>query len=541
MSENMEMDIEGNSSSSNQESHNSSVSTVIEVRIAPNVNATGQNTRPKSVSSDHSEFDSSDDKDFFELWSSGSSSQDSWDEDGRADKMDVDEETAAKRKKKVAQSSEWEEMHEHVNSQELQDAIAEYPSEDSGGSWTNNENISTERLTPLCCFRLFVTDTVINLLVNETNKYARSKFIKPNYHKDFLTGWMDVTATEMLELIGLLIFIKIRNLTGVKYYWSCERDMVTPIAGYVMTETRFKRLMSFWRFGENSGDEFSKISNLLNLLNQNFSYIKSPAPVMYVGKSTVYLREHYAKQKKGDGPVRGHKMLRLVDNHLYTYKVTLVPPGRGADRSTPTRTALMKMLENYLDGGRIFVFDNLFISIEVARTMQKRNSHVIGPIRRKSRGTPEKFNALKFEENEIRGLENKGGVGIYKWKINDTQSRVLGTCRRRADQQDLDKKQEKTVSLSTTDFLKYYESRLELFELVEQYSVPDSPINSETTWYRRLASDLLTGVCVSNAYLYYKKFSNDKKCPYYKFQDHLWKQLVGFTWLLEGEASSEEG
>lgn len=108
-------------------------------------------------------------------------------------------------------------MQESINNQELQDAIAEYPSDDSGGSWTNNDNIisANEKFTPLFCFKLFVNDAVVNLLVNETNKYARSKFIRPNYHKDFLTGWMDVTATEMLELIGLLIFMKIRNLSGL--------------------------------------------------------------------------------------------------------------------------------------------------------------------------------------------------------------------------------------------------------------------------------------------------------------------------------------
>lgn len=122
----------------------------------------------------------------------------------------------------------------------------------------------------------------------------------------------------------------------------------------------------------------------------------------YLGKSTVFLREHYAKQKKSEGaPVWGHKVLRLVDNHLYTYRVSLVPPANNVDRNAQNMATVMKLLEYYLDMGRIFIFDNLFISIDIAETMRKRNSYVVGPIRRKCRGTPEKFKGLKLQENEV--------------------------------------------------------------------------------------------------------------------------------------------
>ncbi|XP_030757331.1 piggyBac transposable element-derived protein 2-like [Sitophilus oryzae] len=412
------------------------------------------------VQSDHSEFDSDDDQDDFDLWSSDSSCQISDDESKVDDKADADVETQTGKRRKKAAQDQWNQIDEQK--------IHKF--EFSGNSQLTNINIK-ETITPLHCFNLFVDDDIINLLVTETNKFARSKFIRPGYHKDFLTGWMDVTPTEMREFIGLLIFMNLkafRASLGSKYFWSGDRNTRGPIAGYVMTETRFKRLITFWRFGEEQG-KFSKINVLLRMLNANFAKYKTPGRVLFVGKSTLYLRQRYIFQKLADSPKRAQIILKLVDNETYIYKVVAMPPTYLTDDGKK-KQAVLELLKDYLNQGRMVIFDDLFISVDIAQNLVSRKTHVVGPIRKKSKSIPEKVKKLKLQNNEVKGFQNPQGISIFKWKTDDFRGCGLSSCHsyNTVEVEELNRREGNvTVTKKQSEFLKDFSSSADVFEMVE--------------------------------------------------------------------------
>jgi len=70
-------------------------------------------------------------------------------------------------------------------------------------------------------FRFFLNDTFLNLLVNETNKYAEYEFLRLVANlRSRISLWKPVTLEEMLTFIGLVIPTGTIQLCRINYYWK---------------------------------------------------------------------------------------------------------------------------------------------------------------------------------------------------------------------------------------------------------------------------------------------------------------------------------
>ncbi|XP_015372119.1 PREDICTED: piggyBac transposable element-derived protein 3-like [Diuraphis noxia] len=88
---------------------------------------------------------------------------------------------------------------------------------------------SYEGIDPLKCFSLFFDDTVLQLIVNLSMKYAQDQ----NRHDFFLQD------SELLKFIGIMILTDYHTLPQMDFYWSKYEDKDITLVRNTMSRNRF--------------------------------------------------------------------------------------------------------------------------------------------------------------------------------------------------------------------------------------------------------------------------------------------------------------
>lgn len=101
----------------------------------------------------------------------------------------------------------------------------------------------------LDCFRLFLTDEIINLMVQMTNSYAnKSKLLNVVTRNMRIAKWTNCTPEEMWKFLGLLVYMGLKKLPKISDYWSKNILYENKVAGQTMAMNRFELLLRCWHF-----------------------------------------------------------------------------------------------------------------------------------------------------------------------------------------------------------------------------------------------------------------------------------------------------
>lgn len=406
------------------------------------------------------------------------------------------------------------------------------------------------KYTALECFKLFVDDDLIKLMVTETNRNARAKFVRYGYHEEFLSGWLDVDFKEMTQFLGLIIFMAFKRLPETMSYWSTERIYFNTVACRVFTQTRFHRILAFWHFGTDGTDSvYAKVNPVINHLNNNFRKYKVPGSILYIGRSTVHLRNKYIFEAQPVNTAKkGSKILKVMDQDVYTYKLKILSPSTG--RNWAQRNSdILELLDGFLDQGRLFNFHNLWVSVDLFEQLLKRNCHSIGMIKRHSRGTPKELETKKIQDGELIGFQDPNGVTVIKWQLLGEPNYGITTCHtletvpipKKSKFQVNSLSGEEPVQDNVPKFLRDISQSERIFDAHDKYSINTSPVNEHVKWYQRLACDAIVNTATINALVLYKKLNNDKS-RMWSFRDKLFRELVDIKQLpnISSDEETEE-
>ncbi|KAK8372480.1 hypothetical protein O3P69_015020, partial [Scylla paramamosain] len=103
-------------------------------------------------------------------------------------------------------------------------------------------------------FRAFFDDDIIQLIVDETNRYNEwlrnvTDFISP--HSRF-NAWTDATMNDILVFLALTLLMPLIKKHDIRDYWSTKPMTQTPEFAKYMTRDRYQMLMSFLHFVDNT-------------------------------------------------------------------------------------------------------------------------------------------------------------------------------------------------------------------------------------------------------------------------------------------------
>jgi hypothetical protein len=144
-----------------------------------------------------------------------------------------------------------------------------------------------ELQSPVEFFRYFVTNDIIELIVQQTALYsAQQRPGKP----------LKVTAKEVEQFIGIALYMSLVRLANSRSYWSSQ-FRVDPVAS-TMPVNKFEEMKRFLHFSDNSNadtnDKLNKIRPFIDLLRARFLKISmeehlslDEQMVPFKGRSTI--------------------------------------------------------------------------------------------------------------------------------------------------------------------------------------------------------------------------------------------------------------
>lgn len=218
--------------------------------------------------------------------------------------------------------------------------------------------------TPVKLFELFFDTDTIQLLVENTKKYAQD--VKGDHG-------FTVDEETMKVFLAILLLSGYAVLPRRRMYWEQQPDVWNEGVATAMPRKKFEDLLRYIHISDNSrlqtNDKFAKVRPLLAMLNERWLLFKPHASQLSIDESMIpYFGKHGAKQHIHGKPIRfGYKMWSLA-----TFRGYLIQgePYQGASTSYDIPelgiggSVVMDLISELpKDQKYDLYFDNLFTSL----------------------------------------------------------------------------------------------------------------------------------------------------------------------------------
>jgi hypothetical protein len=175
---------------------------------------------------------------------------------------------------------------------------------------------------PYSIFSLFFSLEILNIIVENTNEYAKSKFAEKK------RSWDDLTLSELKIFLAIIIYMGLFKMPSMKDYWNNKQQFPIHNITRYMTCIRFEQIKRFLHISPIDSQSQSNVSaSLFPKLEPLATYIQNASKKYYIPSSNVSVDEmiarflgrsyHTFRIKNKPNP-EGFKILSLCDAG-YTY------------------------------------------------------------------------------------------------------------------------------------------------------------------------------------------------------------------------------
>ena len=287
-------------------------------------------------------------------------------------------------------------------------------------------------------FELFVDDELYDLLLTETNRYARQRPISQSAH---MRAWTSVTLREMQAFLALCIMTGIVTVPSLHAYWSTDPLMRTYLFSSVMPRDRFLAILQALHFHNNEDmakdcpDRLFKLRPVIDHLLLKFDTIYTPDRDISVDDSLFkfYGRLHfktYNPRKRARFGIKAYKLCQSTgDAAGYCSKFRIYT---GEDRGPlPASTAIVLDLVSGLQGkGYNLALDRAFSSPDLFRRLHEAKFNVVGTVMPCRRDMPKSLRTVRLKAGEVAhrsaAIGQNGSLLALVWK-DKKDIRLLST------------------------------------------------------------------------------------------------------------------
>lgn len=238
-----------------------------------------------------------------------------------------------------------------------------------------------KNLTPTDIFEKFVDDSVIQLIVDQTNLYAQQK----NNHN------FSITPREAKTFIAILLLTGYHQLPQERMYWSLSDDVRVNLVAKSMSRNRFLEIKRYLHLADNNqldkDDKMFKLRPLMKILNKKFMQWGIIHTELSIDEAMIkYFGHHPAKQFIRGKPVRfGYKDWMLCSSTGYCYAFDTYC-GKNNNQYSTTETlgakVVLSLLENVeFPEQHVVYFDNYFTTLELMKLLKVKKIRATGTIR----------------------------------------------------------------------------------------------------------------------------------------------------------------
>ncbi|CAD1470962.1 unnamed protein product, partial [Heterotrigona itama] len=261
-------------------------------------------------------------------------------------------------------------------------------------------------------YALLVTEEMLQRISDQRNIYAVQK--RSTSASMRIDRWVPINKEEIKRLFGLVIWMGLVKYPCTTLYWSRDPHKV-------MSRNRFQIFLRMLHFANNETADVTnrlwKIQPIIDELNENFKQYYHPTELICIDESMIPFRgriifRQYMKQKRHRC---GIKIFKLSCGLGYTYSFRVYSSKTfDAVNTTPTNT-VMNLCEDIFHKGHTLCSDNWYTSVNLARKLIEKNTHLIGTLRNNRKDNPKEVVSKKLKRGQCAAQESKE-ITILKWK-----------------------------------------------------------------------------------------------------------------------------
>lgn len=389
-------------------------------------------------------------------------------------------------------------------------------------------------------FERFFDPTLICLLTQETNKYARQEQIK---------NWTETSVEEIRAFLGVMVVMGVIGLKQVDLYWSSDPFFETSRVRQVMTCKKFKKLLEAFHVNDNETaiphgqvgyDKLHKVRPLIDGLNERFQHEYKHSNCQSIDESMILFKGRSTmKQYMPMKPIkRGYKVWVRADpvtGYMSQFEMYTGKPAQTEEfASDGLGTRVVKKLcqginhDDY-DAPILVVFDNFFTSFDLMKFLRTNNLFSVGTVRiNKKELPPDMKKKQKMQRGEHKSF-SKENVAAILWQDNRTVAML--TTAHNPDELITVSRTEKNgskVNVSCPKAIKDYTAYMRgvdrFDQLKESYSVSR---RSRKYWFRLFY--FLLDAALVNAYVLFSVYNAGSRTSmkHIDFNKHVAEHLIG--------------
>lgn len=297
--------------------------------------------------------------------------------------------------------------------------------------------------TPYDAFRSFWDDSVIEHIVDETNRYARKI---PS--SAFQSEWSPTNAHEVMCLFAFWMMLGIVRMPTIKSCFSRDPLLKTEIFRKMFTENRYVALARALHFMDpatvaanptNSDsttlDPLCRLRPIITHLNAKFQANYVPSRDIFIDKRlTLWNRIINIKQCIGsNAAMYGIKTFELCESAtgylwsfiLYTGKESSLElqPDPLVCKST---AIVRKLIDPLLNKGYRLFMDNWYSSPHLARFLKLNGTDCVGILRPSRQDVPALINQAPLKQGQLVA-RHSGDVCVLSWQ-DQKRITMISTC-----------------------------------------------------------------------------------------------------------------
>lgn len=360
-------------------------------------------------------------------------------------------------------------------------------------------------------YQLFVNDDIIELIVQETNRYAHQKLnIGGHGPKARIHRWVDTNMEEIKTFLAILVWMGLKRLPKLCSYWS-KNPLYENKVKCLMSRNRFELLLANLHFSDNEKRNkelrLYKLEPLLEKLVSNFQRVIVPGEELCIDETIVPFRgrlsfRQYIKNKRHKF---GVKVYKLCLDGGYTYDLQIYCGNDKTENMSVPDSVVFRLANSLLDVGRTIYTDNFYTSVTLAHSLLNKNTNLVGTLRQNRKLNPKEVTGAKLKKGEIIGMESNTGVVVTKWK--DKREVLMLSTKHTTEMVDVH--QRGGIVQKPVSVVDYNKSKgfIDISDQMKSYS---TALRKSVKWYRKIAIELLLGSAIVNAYVVHQKVTNSK-------------------------------
>lgn len=318
------------------------------------------------------------------------------------------------------------------------------PPENRREIFTEQAGSTIEPLDPYEAFTSIWNSSIIQHIVDETNKYARQLLLQKLNTETLrdssrITAWSDVNADEIFVFLAIVIAMSMVRKNVMTDYWSKDTNIFsTPHFAAAMSRNRFQLIFRCLHFNDNSRLSTSsssaeakiyKLEPITQHLNSKFSEIYSLDRNISLDESLTQWKgwlsiKQCIPNKAVKVGIKTYEVCESKTGYLYRFEIHAKSAEpqvavSGSPISGFVPSLVLRLLEGLENKGFTVWMDNFYNSPALARVLKIRGFDCVGTLRTNRSLVPVHLNQLKSGQLPLRKGAligcTSGDVDLFVW------------------------------------------------------------------------------------------------------------------------------